>query len=211
MSRTDVLRDRALYNSQHKNLGLSELLRYRGLLETESESIHPVKRAKVIRYFLSHYPVEIEDGELLIARHATGEFDDAQNEELARARDYIGRAGMLFGAVSAATGHRVIDYEKVLRLGIAGILEEIGEKEKEISHTCPDAIRRMHFYEACRISLEGMLQYAANCKNALAAKCASERSPVRKAEYARLADIFSQIPYHQARNFYEALQCVWFL
>lgn len=211
MKRTDELRERTLYNSLNKNRELSELLRYRGLLENESESVHNVKRAKVIRYFLTNYPVEINEGELLIGRHATGRLDEAQKEELMVARDYIKRADMLYGAAPASTGHRVIDYEKVLREGVCGILEDVGRKEKEIVHTNPDAARRTHFYAACRISLEGLLQFAAHYRDALAEKSSSEKEPLRKAEYVRLTDIFSRIPFHPARDFYEALQCVWFM
>lgn len=211
MTRTDELRDRALYNGRHRNLELLEILRYRGLMENEDEPIHNVRRAKVIRSILQNHPVEIDPRELLVGRYAVGTLPEEARAELAAAREYIRRAGMLGGAAGGGTGHRVIDYEQVLCIGIEGILTEIGQREREISYADPDAVERTHFYRACRISLDGLLCFAGRHCEALASLAAQAPEGARKREYERLAAIFARVPLHPARDFYEALQCVWFL
>ncbi|MDO8685570.1 MAG: pyruvate formate lyase family protein [Clostridiales bacterium] len=211
MNRIDYLREKAIYNGQHKNRELSDILRYRGLLENESENVHNVKRAKVIRYILNNYPIEIDEMELLVGRYSNRTTTPDEAEEAKKARDYIKMAGILYSAASGGTLHRVADYEKILAVGITGILNDINEKEKKISHKSSDACIRKHFYSACRIALEGLMNFAIRFRDDLTVRYENEKDVIRKDEYKRLLDIFSWIPINPARNFYEALQCVWFL
>lgn len=211
MSRIDFLKEKACYNGQNRNTSIAQILGFRGLLENEGEHIHNIKRASVISYILKYYPIEFDDNELLVGRYSNKSVTEDEKKELERARNYFFKSGPLYGAESGGTGHRVADYEKVLYKGVKGILEEIAKKEKEISHDCVDAVERMHFYKACKIALEGLLDFARRFKEELIQLYEREENMTRKGEYRKLVDIFSWIPLNPPRDFYEAIQCVWFL
>jgi hypothetical protein len=50
---------------------MKQLLRYRGFLEHETESVHNVRQAKVIAYILENYPVEIGERDFLVGKYTT--------------------------------------------------------------------------------------------------------------------------------------------
>ena len=211
MKRTDDLRDRARENGERKNADWYELCRCRALLRHENEEVHNLKRARIIGQILAEYPIEIDARELLVGRIAVSALPADLQDELQAGSGTLKRAGLLSGASGSLTGHRVIDYETVLREGIAGILHRIGQKEGEISGTQARDSERKYFYQACRASLAGMLHFAQRFQEELTRRSEAEPDLLRKAEYQKLADIFAAVPLNPARDFYEAIQCVWFL
>lgn len=117
----------------------------------------------------------------------------------------------LSGSLSATTGQRAMDYKKLLERGCEDILREVRERRAKIRFDKTKDAERDCFYEAAEISLQGFLRFAERYREKLEECCAIEKEPVRKAEYAKLIEIFSNIPAKPARNFYEAIQCVWLL
>lgn len=117
----------------------------------------------------------------------------------------------LSGSLSATTGHRAPDYDKLLRYGCDGILEEVRTKRTQLTFGDPLDAKRDCFYEACEISLKGFIRFGERYREKLEQLYMAEKEPKRKREYAKLVDIFTQIPAKPARDFYEAIQCVWLL
>ena len=117
----------------------------------------------------------------------------------------------LSGSLSATTGHRAPDYPKLLRLGCEGVLAEVMEKRAQLTFGDPLDARRDCFYEASEIALRGFMRFGERYREKLEELYQAESNPERKQEYATLVEIFTQIPAKPARNFYEAIQCVWLL
>jgi len=65
--------------------------------------------------------------------------------------------------------------------------------------------------QAMKLSLEGLVNYAARF-SALAAEMAEkETNEKRKAELLEISDICARVPAYPARTFREAMQCFWFM
>lgn len=207
----DSFKERALYNGEHIDFKTRRMLFIKGLYEYRKTPIHNIKRAQIDSYILKYYPIEIDSQELIAGRFALERaFTPEEQEEYDRWEAYRENTSSLHGADGNGTGHRVIDYEKVLALGVTGYLEEISWREKEIDFFDPGAAERVNFYKASRIELEGFLEFASRYAETLNALAENEGDPIRKKEYERMAENFTHVPRYPARDFYEALQCVWF-
>lgn len=208
----EILKDIAYQNSLKRNGQITELLRYRGLEKFADEGVHNVKRAKVIGYLFDHYPLEINDRELLVGRPSTAPCTEEEITELEGYKALYKKIGNKpASAMSGGTGHRVIDYEKVLEGGVAGIFEDIERKENTLEESDEDYARKLHFYNACRISLNGLLSFAGRFHDMLLELYEAEQKPERRSELKKLAAIFAHTPLNPPKDFYEAIQCLWFL
>ena len=118
-------------------------------------------------------------------------------------------AGVYFGS-GRCEGHTVPDYEKVLRIGFAGIRAEIVARMERLDLTAPEDIPKKQFLDgafaitdaACRLGN----RYAERARELALA----ERYPVRKEELEEIVEICDQVPEHPARSFREAIQTLWF-
>jgi pyruvate-formate lyase len=60
-----------------------------------------------------------------------------------------------------------------------------------------------------QIVLRGVMDYAAHLSQEAAARTKKETDPKRKAQWQEMSQVCAQIPVRPARNFYEAVNCVW--
>ncbi len=103
------------------------------------------------------------------------------------------------------------DYHKILAKGINGLLSEIDQQRSKLDIGNPDDINRFYFYQAASMALKGLVSLA-NRYAALAEEMAvRESDPKRRAELERLARTCRWVPANPARDFFEALQSVWFV
>ena len=102
--------------------------------------------------------------------------------------------------------HSNADFGKVIRVGLEGLRKEIIESRKNF----PADLDKLNFLAGLEAMIRGIIrrarQYAAECRR-LAAECGDPR---RKSALLRMADNCMQVPEHPARNFEEALQCLYF-
>lgn len=102
--------------------------------------------------------------------------------------------------------HSNADFGKVIRVGLEGLRKEIIESRKNF----PADLAKLNFLAGLEAMIRGIIrrarQYAAECRR-LAAECGDPR---RKSALLRMADNCMQVPEHPARNFEEALQCLYF-
>lgn len=96
--------------------------------------------------------------------------------------------------------HTVIGYEQVLRFGFAGFLEQVEKYRKESNAIYPAAA------QIAKAAAGMGERYAAECERQ-AEQCGN---PARQKELLRLAGVCRRVPRHPARNFYEAVQALWF-
>jgi pyruvate formate-lyase/glycerol dehydratase family glycyl radical enzyme len=110
-----------------------------------------------------------------------------------------------FNNNGAAIAHFIVNFERVLKLGTAGIIDEIRAKQKEKPENNQD------FYNGAIIALEGLEAFAQRYAESLSILSTNESDPVRRKELEEMAGICSHVPKYPARTYHEALQSMLFL
>lgn len=108
-------------------------------------------------------------------------------------------------------GHVTVQYDKVLKIGYRGIIEEAKEELKKIDFSDADCGRRTAFLEAVIESCEAAIEYARRYAD-LAQKEAQEcMEPKRREELLKISENCRRVPEFGAENFYQACQSFWFV
>ena len=110
-----------------------------------------------------------------------------------------------------APGHAILD-DKIYRRGLLDFKEDIARNREKLDYlNDAKAYDKEQEYAAMEICIEAVIalanRYAAEARQ-LAGK---EGDAVRKAELERIAEVCTRVPAHKPRNFWEALQCYWFV
>lgn len=107
------------------------------------------------------------------------------------------------GGGSSYQGHMVIDYAKILRVGISGLRDEI-----EMAMSACDDPEKLPFYRSLLLYCDNMAdichRYAEKARNM------PEVSQERRVELLEIADICDNISKRPPQTFREALQLFWF-
>ena len=110
------------------------------------------------------------------------------------------------------------NYEKVLRTGLKGLIEEAKERKKRldkeyIAETINgiDFVKKKDFLDSAIIALEGVTNWAKRYASLARELAETEKDPVRKQELLTIADACQWVPENPARTLQEALQCFWFV
>ena len=185
----------------------------KGFLETRGEPFHNLRRAKMDAYLFDHYTVEISDFDLLVGRYSMlFSMTDEQRAEMDEAQRILDTVGMYqSGAMTASTGHRVIDYELLLREGVEGVLARVRDAHAALDPFDPEFHEKSITYQSMEISLSALIRFGARTAETLAAYAAACEDAERRAQLETLSGIFEQIPAKPARTFYEAIQSMWFV
>jgi len=97
-------------------------------------------------------------------------------------------------------GHMALDYEKLLKLGIEGLLQEIaGHRTALTEDDLPEYLEKCEFYDCCEIQLKAVLT--------LADRYAAYAEQNGMTEQAKL---LRRVPRYPAVTFHEALQSIHF-
>ena len=108
-------------------------------------------------------------------------------------------------------GHLTVQYEKVLKVGYAGIIAEAQAALEKLNPGDADYAKRGTFLRAVIISCGAACDYAkryAALAREEAAKCSD---PERKAELNAIAANCDRVPMFGAESFYQACQSFWFV
>lgn len=157
---------------------------------------------------LSQMKPVIDDCELIVGKADFSPLTQAEQEELDILSAHMQAAPQMRGL----GGHMVLDYPKLLRVGVEGLLQEINELRNglDMDGNAAENLPKFEFYEACEAELQGLLQlaknYAAYARN-LANK---EERTDRKKELLEIAATLDHVPAKPAKSFREALQCIHF-
>lgn len=107
--------------------------------------------------------------------------------------------------------HVAVDYEKILKLGINGIKQEVEEELEKLDLSQIADLDKYHFLNGVKITFDSVIKFARRYEE-LARNMAEEESDEdRKAELIKMADTCAWVPANPARSFYEALQSIWFI
>jgi pyruvate-formate lyase len=98
-----------------------------------------------------------------------------------------------------------VDYEKLLRLGIPGLLQEVRARREEAKRSGGDEA----LFEGLAISLEVLADCCRFYHQQAVQLAAGEPDPQRKGELSALADVLLKISCEKPETFHEALQLAW--
>jgi formate C-acetyltransferase len=116
----------------------------------------------------------------------------------------------LLVAYGTCENHTILGYEKVLRLGFAGIRAEIAARLQALDWSDPQAPAKKLLLESCQMVVEAACdlgrRYAQKAE-ALLQVCID---PVQAAELEEIRKTVLQVPEFPARTFREAVQALWF-
>jgi len=165
------------------------------------------KRSFIEAYILDNYPPLIDDDDLLVGkRYPLTDDAIAAYEEIVKFQNQFGMGHG--GYDNNYTNHRAADYEKLLDVGVKGILDEIDHYLSIVDKNDEDKVA---FYETCKASLEAFCRFAEKYRQAVLDMAQTETRPQRKDELLTIADVLSRVPYGPAEHFYDAIQCIWIL
>jgi len=106
-------------------------------------------------------------------------------------------------------GHTVVDYERVLKKGLGGILMEAKAELASLIPITFAEIRKHTSLKAYVIVLEAAIQFARRYSQLASKMALEEEDEKRKAELVRIAEICAKVPEAPAETFYEALQSLF--
>ena len=165
-----------------------------------------LRRAMATAYVLENMPVIIDEDELIVGKPDLSELSEEDAQRLADYEKYMEMAAPnYFGRVD----HCALDFEKLLRVGVKGLIEEIENYRSSLSYHEMEDVRKNEFYEACLVELKAITTLQKKYAQA-AAEAAEKADGDRKQELEKIAECMERVPYLPARNFYEALQSIHF-
>ncbi|MBT3200843.1 MAG: formate C-acetyltransferase/glycerol dehydratase family glycyl radical enzyme [Phycisphaerales bacterium] len=110
-----------------------------------------------------------------------------------------------------AIGHVLLDYEKILKHGLSGVMGRIREKLAALTSWKAQDIHARGFYEACLSVCDSVITFARRYSELAKDIASKEDSPQRKAELIAISENCARMPELPAENFYDALQSLWFM
>ncbi len=108
-------------------------------------------------------------------------------------------------------GHVNVQYDKVLRIGYRGIMNEAQRALDALELSDPEYVTRHNFLEAVIESCEAVIDYARRYSRLARELAGKVKCPTLKAEYEKIAKNCSRVPEFGATSFHEACQSFWFV
>ena len=173
---------------------------------------HELLRGKIDAETLNNCPVYIDEDDLLAGSYPP--VKALSEEELAERNQYISSfamRGSINGSSGSNTGHRVVDYEKLLGKGILGVIGEVKERMSAISLSDGECAEKRAFYAACLDSLEAVLRLASRYVDEAKRILQETETEERRRELETMIAVLERVPAHPAATFREARQSMWFL
>ena len=113
-------------------------------------------------------------------------------------------------AAGSLFGHTVPGFQKLINKGFDGIRAEAQAKLDNLDSTNADELAKEPFWRAMVIISDAAGNFGKRYSQKAMEMAESEIDPLRKNELEKIAEACAQVPCGPARNFYEALQSLWF-
>jgi len=108
--------------------------------------------------------------------------------------------------------HRtILDYEKVLNIGLKGVIKQAEDRLREVPIDKVEGQRQRQFLSAVILVLEAVIAFAQRYATLAHDMARKETDPQRMKELEEIADICNWVPANPARTFREAVQSFWFI
>lgn len=108
-------------------------------------------------------------------------------------------------------GHVTVDYGKVLKVGLKGILKEVIDELEKCNAGDSDYARKSAFLKSAAVSLKAAIDYAKRYSSLAKEMAEKETDEQRKNELLVISENCSKVPENGAESFYEACQSFWFI
>ncbi len=110
-----------------------------------------------------------------------------------------------------APGHTVLD-DKIYRKGLVDFKEDIAKSMQNLdSKKDADTLKKMEELKAMDIAADALILYAKRHADLARKLAKKERNAKRRKELEKIASVCTHVPAHAPRDFWEALQCYWFI
>ena len=116
------------------------------------------------------------------------------------------RWAAIFMWKNVALSHTILDYPKLLKLGLSGIIDEIKAELKSDKKASESKKNELNAMIDC---YEGMIEYAHHLAEQAKKEADDETDPVRKQELQVIAEAVSHSPEFPARTLDEAVNAIW--
>ncbi len=111
----------------------------------------------------------------------------------------------------SAPGHIIPDYEGVLQVGLIGIKEFCERRMVELEPQDPNYADSYHLYHASAIVCDGVIEFAHRYSQQASELIQQSNDDHRQKELTRIMENCRHVPAKPARDFWEALQLIYFL
>lgn len=149
------------------------------------------------------------DGKCLYDRVDAVVPDSLKDYIESKTNDSLCRANYRMGIL-----HVIPNWEKVLRVGLNGIISEIEERLKSLEADLimhpSDYVERKNFYEAALIACRAVVRFANRFAQLAREMAEGEPDEKRAKELKEIAEICQWVPANPARTLHEAMQSFWF-
>ncbi len=115
-----------------------------------------------------------------------------------------------FSLIQKGVGTVVPNYEKVLNLGLKGIMIEVQSTISKLDLTDPRDIPKLLFLKSVSTTLDGLSQLAGRYASLARQLAEQTQNDKRREELEKIAEVCSWVPDNPPRNFWEAVQSFWF-
>jgi len=144
--------------------------------------------------------LELETGELVAGRPRSENFSEEDQARAQKLQEAITAAASYPGG---DTGHFHPNYDKILALGVGGLLKKIAD----LRSRCEGDADKQTFYDSCRIAMEGFAAYSRRVADECDAKAAAD--PHAAGDWNELARICRHVAFDAPQTFHEACQLMF--
>jgi trans-4-hydroxy-L-proline dehydratase len=110
-----------------------------------------------------------------------------------------------------APGHTALD-NKIYHKGLVDFKKDIAKSRQRLKfQKSADADKKREELKAMEITADAVIHYAERYADVTKRLSRKEKNAKRRRELEKIAHICSRVPAHAPRDFYEALQCYWFI
>ena len=185
---------------RHGRVQREKLLYYRSYYSSNEPSLQ-LRKSQAEAYLISNMQPVINDFELIIGAPDYHKLDEDEQIELDALELKIAKEKK----INSTGGHLALDFEKLLKVGIYGLIEEINE---ELTINKNDHEKQC-FYKGCLLELEAVVKSAEKYSK-FALTMAEKSKGSRREELIRISENLKRVPAYPATNFYEAVQSIHF-
>ncbi len=112
---------------------------------------------------------------------------------------------------SSGLGNLLVDFEKVLKIGLNGIIEQARQRKCRLKLTEPDEIKKLWFLDAVILSNQAVINFSKRLSEKCKQMALFVKNPERTKELETMASICGKVPAEGAGSFWEAVQSTWII
>ncbi len=168
---------------------------------------YKLRKSYADAYLFDNMEPVINDKELIVGLPDNSPLSEEEQKEY----NELEKAMRMFAprGTDICAAHMALDYEKLVKIGIKGLLSEVRCRLAALDLNIPGEVDKAEFYECCTVELEALvrLQHRYAEKARELAKDADAR---RREELLTIAEIMDKVPECPASTFREGLQSIHF-